>query len=164
MGKRKGNNLGRPKRRVTDNHTRNTNNPNGRKGGTVEEQEGETRLAVQETTEESVACRDPNLMQPAAAKAAPKKPPPQPLQITENTDGTVTVSFTTTKEELKTLLHSKQQASSGFSDLLNLPSAGSTTMHASPVLALPGTPVLEENGTASAPVESASSALSSQPT
>jgi hypothetical protein len=61
------------------------------------------------------------------------------------------------------LLHSKQPALSGVSDLLNLPSACSTTMPASPVLGLPGTPVLEGNGTELAPVESnTTSALTSR--
>jgi hypothetical protein len=82
--------------------------------------------------------------------SVPKKQQPLPLRIVENSNGTLSISFTTTKDELKTLLNSKQQAalldskqpavldsnqqaSSAFSDLFDLPSS---------TIRMPETPVL----------------------
>jgi hypothetical protein len=155
MGKRKPS-IGAPKRRVRQNRIRNINNPYGRNGRTnpVIVQETSSEASSLPQTADGILPKNqlgilpknqlplPSSLPQTADGIVPKNqlgilpknqlPLPPAVHIVENADGTVTMSFTATREELNTVLHSKKQcALSAFSDLSKMPFS-STTMCAIP--------------------------------
>jgi hypothetical protein len=108
MVKRKASTLGRKKRRVSAKLVGTTPNALGRKGHTSDVGDNLLGGEQEATTEECDSLAAKSSQVPAETSTSSLVDElakiPVPLQIVENSDGTLTISFTTTKEELKSKL------------------------------------------------------------